>query len=124
MVSIRTLRGVDEISVYFNPRCSKCRTARGMLEERGIEANIIEYLDIPPTVDELRTLMGLLGLADPRLMMRTGEDVYGELGLAEQSGDALLEAMAAHPILLERPIVVHNGRAVIARPAERLLEIL
>jgi arsenate reductase len=95
-----------------------------MLEERGIEADIVEYLNVPPTVDELQALMGQLGITDPRLMMRTGEDIYGELGLGEQSGDALLEAMVDHPILLERPIVVHNGRAVIARPPERLLEIL
>jgi len=68
--------------------------------------------------------MGQLGLEDPRQMMRTGEAVYGELGLADQDGDDLLSAIAAHPILLERPIVVKDGRAVIARPPERLLELL
>ena len=68
--------------------------------------------------------MGQLGITDPRQMMRTGEDVYATLGLADQSGDALLEAIAANPILLERPIVVRDGRAVIARPPELLLELL
>ena len=68
--------------------------------------------------------MGQLGITDPRVMMRTGEDVYADLGLADQSGTALLEAIAANPILLERPIVARDGRAVIARPPERLLELL
>ncbi len=73
---------------------------------------------------QLQELMGQLGITDPRAMMRTGEDIYNELGLADQSGPALLEAIAAHPILLERPIVVRDGQAVIARPPERLLELL
>jgi arsenate reductase len=115
---------MEELSMYFNPRCSKCRTAKGLLEERDIDVQIIEYVQTPPTIDDLRVLMGLLGLTDPRGMMRTGESIYGELGLAEESGDALLEAIAAKPILLERPIVVRGGRAVIARPPELLLELL
>ena len=115
---------MDELSIYFNPRCSKCRTAQGLLAERKVDAHVIEYLKAPPTVPELRVLMGQLGLSDPRQMMRTGEDVYGTLGLADLSGDALLEAIAAHPILLERPIVVRDGRAVIARPPELLLDLL
>jgi arsenate reductase len=115
---------VEELSIYFNPRCSKCRTAQGLLAERGIEARLVEYLDQPPTVTELRTLLSQLELTDPRQMMRTGEELYRTLGLADRAGDDLLDAMAAHPILLERPIVVHDGRAVIARPPERLLELL
>jgi arsenate reductase (glutaredoxin) len=115
---------VEELSIYFNPGCSKCRTARGLLEERGLAARIVEYLDEAPTVPELRVLMAQLGLDDPRLMMRAGEELYGTLGLADRRGDELLEAMAAHPILLERPIVVWQGRAVIARPPERLFELL
>src|SRR4051794_20083611 len=110
--------------MYFNPRCSKCRTAEGLLQERGIDAEIVRYLDAPPTVDELRRLMGMLGLDDPRAMMRTGEDVYKELKLASVQGDDLLRAISEHPILLERPIVVQGDRAVIARPPERLLELL
>ncbi len=114
----------DELSIYYNPRCSKCRTAQGLLTERGLDAHVVEYLKEAPTVPQLEELMGQLGLTDPRAMMRTGEAVYAELGLADQSGPALLGAIAAHPILLERPIVVRNGRAVIARPPERLLELL
>lgn len=115
---------VTELSIYFNPSCSKCRTAQGLLTERGIDAEVVAYLDAPPTVAQLRELMGQLGIDDPRAMMRTGESVYGELGLGSVEGDDLLEAIAANPILLERPIVVKDGRAVIARPPERLLELL
>ena len=110
--------------MYFNPRCSKCRTAEGLLQERGVDAEIVRYLDEPPTIDDLRRLMTLLGIDDPRAMMRTGEHVYKELQLDGADGDALLRAIAAHPILLERPIVVRGDRAVIARPPERLLELL
>jgi arsenate reductase len=114
----------DDISIYFNPNCSKCRTAQALLVERGIDAEIVEYLVQPPSLEDLRVLMGQLGMADPREMMRTGEAVYEELGLGSVEGDALLEAVVHHPILLERPIVVKDGRAVIARPPERLLELL
>jgi arsenate reductase len=113
-----------DLSIYFNPRCSKCRTAQGLLVERGIDARIVEYLNEPPTLDELRLLMTQLWITDPRHMMRTGEDVYAELGLADQEGDALLDAIVTHPILLERPIVVRGDKAVIARPPELLLELL
>jgi arsenate reductase len=115
---------MGELSLFFNPRCSKCRTAQGLLNERDIDAHVIEYLKVPPTVPELRVLMGQLGLSDPRRMMRTGEEVYATLGLADLSGEGLLEAIAAHPILLERPIVVRGDRAVIARPPELLLDLL
>jgi arsenate reductase len=115
---------MGELSIYFNPRCSKCRTARGLLADRHIDAHVIDYLQAPPSVPELRTLMGQLGFDDPRQMMRTGEDIYATLGLAEASDGALLAAMSAHPILLERPIVVRDGRAVIARPPELLLDLL
>jgi arsenate reductase (glutaredoxin) len=110
--------------IYFNPSCSKCRSARSILDEHGVDAQVIRYLDEPPTMHDLRQLMGLLDIEDPRLMMRTGEPQYAELGLADVGGDALLEAIVEHPILLERPIFVVGGRAVIARPPERLLELL
>ncbi|HUC04351.1 MAG TPA: arsenate reductase (glutaredoxin) [Acidimicrobiales bacterium] len=116
--------GAEQMSIYFNPACSKCRTARGLLAERGIEAQVIDYLEVPPTVDELKALMVALGITDPRDMMRTGEAIYSELGLGTHAGEDLLEAVVEHPILLERPIVVHHGRAVIARPPDRLLELL
>ena len=113
-----------DTTVYFNPGCSKCRTAEGILNERGVDADFVRYLDEPPTVDDLRRLMQLLGIDDPRAMMRRGEPVYDELKLDEATTDELLRAITDHPILLERPIVVRNGRAVIARPPERVLELL
>ena len=115
---------MEELSLYFNPRCSKCRTAQGLLAERGIEVQIVEYVKVPPTVPELRALMVQLDITDPRDMMRTGEDTYAALGLAEASGDALLEAIADNPVLLERPILVRGERAVIARPPERVVDLL
>ena len=110
--------------IYVNPSCSKCRTALSLLEERGVQADVVSYLDEPLTVTDLKALMTLLAIEDPRMMMRTGEPDYAELALGDLDGDALLEAIADHPILLERPIFVVGDRAVIARPPERLLELL
>ena len=113
-----------DTTVYFNPSCSKCRTVEGILAEKGVDADYVRYLDEAPTRERLRELMGMLGIDDPRRMMRTGERVYTELGLDRADTDDLLDAIVAHPILLERPIVVREGRAVIARPPERVLDIL
>ena len=110
--------------IYVNPSCSKCRTALSLLEEHGVQADTILYLDDPPTVADLEGLMELLTIDDPRLMMRTGEPLYVELALDDVVGDALLEAIVHHPILLERPIFVIADRAVIARPPDRILELL
>ena len=110
--------------IYVNPSCSKCRSALSLLEERHVDAESIRYLDTPPTLAELTRLMDLLGVDDPRAMMRTGEPQYVELGLGDRSGDDLLEAITQYPILLERPIFVVGDRAVIARPPERVLELL
>lgn len=109
--------------VYFNPSCSKCRTVQGILGDKGVEAEYVRYLDSAPTRGQLVEVMGLLGIDDPRAMMRTGEAVYGELGLASAGPDELLDAMVANPILIERPIVIHEGRAVIARPADKVLDL-
>ena len=120
----RRVQSVDRPDLFYSPSCSKCVTAVALLNERGIDAQLVRYLDVPPTVEDLRALMARLGIDDPREMMRTGEDVYVALGLDHVSGDGLLEAISAHPILLERPIFVVGDRAVIARPPERLLELL
>jgi arsenate reductase (glutaredoxin) len=122
---VRQARGMaDDVTVYFNPRCSKCRTARDLLGACEIDATYREYLVDAPDRAELERLMGLLGIDDPRQMMRTGEPVYAELGLGDAGPDELLDAVAEHPILLERPIVVRGDRAVIARPPERVHELL
>jgi arsenate reductase len=116
----------DILTVYFNASCSKCRGARDLIAERGTKAEYVRYLDDTPSRAELERVLGLLGLDDPRQMMRTGEAVYQELGLADpaRTRDHLLDAMAAHPILIERPIVIRGDRAVIARPPEKLLDLL
>lgn len=110
--------------VYFNPSCSKCQKVRTLLEGEGITPTYREYLTVAPSRAELERLMALLGTDDPRTMMRIGERLYEELGLASASRDALLEAMAQHPSLLERPIVIVGDRAVIARPPEKVEELL
>ena len=115
-----------DTTVYFNPHCSKCRTTQGILVERGIDAEYVRYLDRAPSRDELERIMQLLGIDDPRGMMRTGEPAYKELGLGAPDVDRhrLLDAMTTHPILIERPIVIRGDRAVIGRPPERVLELL
>ena len=85
---------------------------------------LVRYLDDTPSRAELERVLVLLGTDDPRAMMRTGESVYKEQNLAAADRDALLDAMVAHPILIERPIVIRGDRAVIARPPEKLLDLL
>ena len=110
--------------VYFNPKCGTCRTVEGVLQEHGIEAEYVRYLDQPPQRIELEGLMRLLGIDDPREMMRRKEPVYAELNLDSADREGLLDAIMKHPVLLERPILIRGTRAVIARPAERALELL
>lgn len=110
--------------VWFNPNCSKCRTAKGILAERGVDATYVDYQLEPPTVGELRRVLSMLGATDPRAMARTGEELWGELGLDEATDDEVLAALAAHPRLIERPIVIAGERAVVARPPERVFELI
>lgn len=113
------------VEILHNPRCSKSRATLALLEERGIRPHIVEYLSETPDVATLSRICDLLG-GDPRAMMRRDEAEYAELGLddAGLDRDALLAAMAAHPRLIQRPIVLANGRAAIGRPPEAVLAIL
>jgi arsenate reductase len=111
-------------SVFFNPECSNCRTAAAILEERGVDADYIRYLETAPTRADLEDVLKKLGTDDPRDIVREKESVYQELNLAEADREQLLDAMVANPILIQRPIVIHGDRAVVARPPERLLELL
>jgi len=115
----------DSPRIYHNPRCSKSRAALSLLQEHGLEPEVVEYLKTPPDAAELTALLDLLGLR-PHELLRTGEAEYRELGLDDptRSDAQIIEAMAAHPRLIERPIVVHAGRASLGRPPERVLEIL
>jgi arsenate reductase len=113
-----------DVTVWFNPSCSKCRTVQGILAERGVEADYVRYLEQAPSRKEIESVLGLLGTDDPRAIMRTGEAVYKELGLAGAESEALLDAMVANPILIERPIVIRGDRAVVGRPPENVLDLL
>ena len=115
---------MSDVTVWHNARCSKSRGACALLDEQGVDATVVRYLDNPPAREEIERVMGLLGIDDPRAMMRTGEPVYRDLGLADADPDALIDAMTSHPILIERPIVIRGDHAVIARPPERLLDLL
>jgi arsenate reductase len=115
---------MSDVTVWFNPNCSKCRTVQGILAEKGVDASYVRYLEQTPSRKEIEEVLGLLGTDDPRTIMRTGEAVYRELGLASADRDALLDAMVANPILIERPIVIRGGRAVVGRPPENVLDLL
>ena len=115
---------MKHVTIYHNPRCSKSRQTLALLEQRGVDLEIIKYLETPPDRETLEDLLGMLGL-EPRALMRTKESVYHELGLPGVTDPAkLIEAMVSNPILIERPIVVHGKRARIGRPPEGVLEIL
>lgn len=115
-----------QVTIYHNPRCSKSRQALAMIEENGIEPKIVEYLKTPPDAAELKRLLRLLGMK-PRDLMRRQEEPYKKNRLDDPSldEDALIGAMVANPILIERPIVVVDRKlARLGRPPERVLEIL
>ena len=114
-----------KIEIYHNPRCSKSRATLALLEEKGIEPNVIEYLTTPPSKKKLEAILKALA-CQPRDIMRCKQDQYHEQNLGEPSltNDQLLDAIIADPILLERPIVCNGERAAIGRPPENVLAIL
>ena len=115
---------MDTITIYHNPRCGKSRAALALLQERKVPLRVVEYLKEPPTRRELSTLRKQLGL-NPSQWIRTGEPEFRAAGLSTGSSDEqLLDAMATHPILIERPIIVRGARAVVGRPPERVRELL
>ncbi|MFK7777827.1 MAG: arsenate reductase (glutaredoxin) [Gimesia sp.] len=109
------------IKIYHNPRCSKSRQALALLEEAGIQAEVIEYLKTPPTMEELDSILKKLKM-EPGDLMRKGEEVYRELKLAEKelSREEAIAIMVAHPKLIERPIVIKGQQAVLGRPPENV----
>jgi arsenate reductase (glutaredoxin) len=114
----------EEIVIYHNLRCSKSREALELLQQRGITPRIIEYLKTPPTKAELRDLINKLGIK-PEALLRKSEDVFKEKFAGRNlSDDEWVAAMADNPVLIERAIVIRNDRAVVARPPERLAELL
>lgn len=113
------------ITLYHNPRCSKSRQALELLEAHGAAPAVVRYLETPPDAATLRSLLQALGLP-ARALLRTGEEEYVALGLDDPAlGDeTLIAAMVAHPRLIERPVAIRDGRAVIGRPPETVLELL
>ena len=109
--------------IYHNPRCSTSRKTLDLLRDNGIEPQIVEYLKTPPSRAEIATLIADAGI-DARTAVRKRESLYGELNLAEADDDALLDAMAANPILIERPFVVTAKGTRLARPIDAVHEIL
>ncbi|QCP60440.1 arsenate reductase (glutaredoxin) [Pantoea sp. SO10] len=114
------------VSIYHNPRCSKSRETLALLQERGIEPDVVLYLETPPDVPTLKRLLKQLGMHSARELMRRKEDLYQELALADSalSEAQLLQAMVDHPKLIERPIVIKGEQARIGRPPEAVLEII
>ena len=112
-------------TIYHNPRCSKSRQTLQLLNDNNEEAEVVEYLKTPPDAKTLKDILGKLGLK-PRQLMRTKEDIYKELNLADESlsDDQLIEAMIKNPKLIERPIVVKDGKVAVGRPPENVLSIL
>ena len=115
---------MSELTIYHNPRCTKSRATLSLLQERGIEPKIIEYLKDPPSAAELKAIVGKLGIK-PEALVRKGEDVYKARYAGQTLGDAeWIAAMVENPVLIERPIVVAGDRAAIGRPPERALSLL
>ena len=115
----------EKVRIFHNPRCSKCRLTMDILNDKGIDATVVEYLNTPPNSEELTEVLDLLGI-EPRELMRKHEAPYKEHNLDNKdlSRDQLIQAMIDHPILIERPIVINGKKATIGRPPEKVLDIL
>lgn len=111
-------------TIYHNPRCSKSRQTLQLLQEKGLEPEVVLYLETPPSAQTLNEILARLG-TDARDLMRTGEALYGQLNLQDKtlSEAQLIDAMAKNPILIQRPIVVKGDKAAIGRPPEAVLEL-
>lgn len=115
---------MENVTIWHNPRCSKSRDAAALLEEKGIDAEIVRYMDTPPSKEELAAVLKMLGMT-ARELMRTKEEIYKTLNLKDVTEeDKLIDAMVQNPKLIERPIVIKDGKAVVGRPVENILEIL
>jgi len=110
-------------TIWHNPRCSKSRQTLQLLRDRGIEPEVVEYLKNPPSIEDIQSVLEMLGIT-ARQIMRTKEEPYREQNLEDESEDwALIEAMRNYPILIERPIVINDDKAAIGRPPEHVLTI-
>lgn len=114
----------ETIRIFYNPRCSKCRDTAALVSERGYDTELVRYLDTPPSREELRSLLTRLGMK-PVELVRKSEEIYKQNFAGRTLNDEeWLDALVTHPALIERPIVVRGNRAVVARPPEKVLELL
>ncbi|MDD9893058.1 MAG: arsenate reductase (glutaredoxin) [Gammaproteobacteria bacterium] len=108
--------------IWHNPRCSKSRQTLQLLQEKGIEAEVFEYLKNPPSTEQLQTVLAQLGI-EAAALLRAKEEEAKAQNLAAASNEAIIEAMTQHPKLIERPIVIHNDKAALGRPPENVLAL-
>ena len=115
----------EKVRIFFNPKCTKCRLTMDILNDKGLDTTVVEYLNTPPSPTELTEVLNLLGI-EPRDLMRKHEKPYKENNLdnTNLSREQLIQAMVEHPILIERPIVIKGKKATIGRPPEKVLDIL
>ncbi len=120
----KDIMGTKQTKIYFNPKCSKCRMTLELLNEKGKEPEVVEYLQNIPSKSELKNILTLLGIPANQLL-RKKESAYQNAGLDDSSTEEeIIDAMIKYPILIERPIVISNGKAAIGRPPENVIEIL
>ncbi|MCZ4060485.1 arsenate reductase (glutaredoxin) [Pantoea sp. LMR881] len=114
------------VTIYHNPRCSKSRETLALLQQHGVEPDVVLYLETPPDRETVQILLKKLGMTSARQLMRTREDLYKTLALgdSEKSESELIEALVAHPKLIERPVVIKGEQARLGRPPEAVLDIL
>ncbi|KMT66551.1 arsenate reductase (glutaredoxin) [Catenovulum maritimum] len=116
---------MSKFIIYHNPRCSKSRETLALLEEKQVEIEVIEYLKTPPSEQELKDFVDLLGIDILHDLVRTKEPLYKELDLSElMTDDELAPILVEYPKLIERPIVLQGNKAVIGRPPENVLELI
>ena len=115
---------MNRVTIWHNPRCSKSREALSIIEEKGLEKEVVKYLETSPTQEEIKDVLVMLGIS-PRELMRTKEEIYKELKLKDVEDDAqLIKAMAENPKLIERPVLIKNSKAIIGRPTSIIAAFL
>jgi arsenate reductase len=115
---------MKNITIWHNPRCSKSREALAILEENGCESKVVKYLESNPGKEEIKELLSMLQL-NARELMRVKEDIYKELNLQEETNEEkLIEAMVSYPKLIERPVIIKDGKAIIGRPSSLIANFI
>lgn len=116
---------MSKLTIWHNPRCSKSREAISILEESGCENEVVKYLEEKPSAEELKKVLKMLGFSSVREWMRTKEEIYKELDLKNETDEEkLIQAMAENPKLIERPVLIKDGKAIIGRPSSSIEEFL